>query len=98
VFKDIRFQARELNVLFYPEATINSKNFYGLFKAPDVFEMLCNSLISQPKECYTFIKNKEVPKIKDESQDLWLTILFIVLLMIAGFIVALMVYTRLIKI
>jgi hypothetical protein len=25
------------NILFYPEAVINGKNFYGLFKAPEVF-------------------------------------------------------------
>jgi len=29
--------SRELGVYFYPEATINDRNFYGLFKAPQVF-------------------------------------------------------------
>lgn len=25
------------DILFYPEATINKRNFYGLFRAPDIF-------------------------------------------------------------
>lgn len=37
VFKEVRFQATEQDILFYPEATINKKNYYGLFKAPDIF-------------------------------------------------------------
>lgn len=30
-------EAYRSDILFYPEATINGKNFYGLFKAPDIF-------------------------------------------------------------
>lgn len=29
--------SRELGIYFFPEATINDRNFYGLFKAPQVF-------------------------------------------------------------
>lgn len=25
------------DILFYPEASINGRNFYGLFRAPDIF-------------------------------------------------------------
>ena len=59
--------------------------------------MICNSLITQPKECYSFIKNKTSPQDLDKTDDLWLTVFFIVLLMTLGLLVALFVYTRLIK-
>lgn len=34
VFYWIVNEADEKNIIFYPEAVINGKNFYGLFKAP----------------------------------------------------------------
>lgn len=30
-------ESRNHSIFFYPEATINGRNFYGLFKAPEVF-------------------------------------------------------------
>lgn len=41
--------SRQLGVYFYPEATINDRNFYGLFKAPQVFQAICESLLTPPK-------------------------------------------------
>lgn len=29
------------DILFYPEASINGRNYYGLFKATDIFRMVC---------------------------------------------------------
>ena len=50
-----------MGIYFYPEASINDRNFYGLFKAPEVFEAICNSLIDPPSECIKFIKqNHEI--------------------------------------
>lgn len=49
IFYWVTNEADQNNILFYPEAIINGKNFYGLFKAPEVFEMICNSLTAQPK-------------------------------------------------
>lgn len=37
-------EAYEHDIMFYPEATINNRNYYGLFKAADIFNMLCSSL------------------------------------------------------
>jgi len=34
IFYLIANEADEKNIIFYPEAVINGKNFYGLFKAP----------------------------------------------------------------
>lgn len=34
-------EAYRSDILFYPEASINGRNFYGLFRAPDIFEMIC---------------------------------------------------------
>lgn len=33
ILKENAFEANELGIYFYPEATINNRNFYGLFKA-----------------------------------------------------------------
>lgn len=33
ILKENSFEANELGIYFYPEATINNRNFYGLFKA-----------------------------------------------------------------
>jgi predicted histidine transporter YuiF (NhaC family) len=76
---------------------INGKNFYGLFKAPEVFEMICSSLINQPKECFSYNKNKNSQQTTNKGDDLWLTVLLIILLMLVGFLTALFVYTKLIK-
>ena len=37
-------EAYKHDILFYPEVSINGRNFYGLFRAPDIFEMICQSL------------------------------------------------------
>ncbi len=49
-------ESKDASIFFYPEATINGRNFYGLFKAPEVFETICNSLLDPPQECIKFIK------------------------------------------
>ncbi len=86
------------NILFYPEAVVNGKNFYGLFKAEEVFEMICSSLISQPKECVQFMRNQSFSdETLDVEENLWLTVALIVLLMTVGFVLALVVYSRVIK-
>lgn len=86
------------NILFYPEAVVNGKNFYGLFKAEEVFEMICSSLISQPKECIQFMRNQPFSdETLDVEENLWLTVAMIVLLMTVGFVLALVVYSRVIK-
>lgn len=56
-------EAAEFGIFFYPEATINNRNFYGLFNAPEVFEMICHSLLSQPKQCYSFSRSKQTGEI-----------------------------------
>lgn len=33
ILRENSFEANELGIYFYPEATINNRNFYGLFKA-----------------------------------------------------------------
>ncbi len=86
-----------MGIYFYPEATINNRNFYGLFKAPEVFEAICNSLIDPPSECIKFIKQNHEINTKDEGEGMWKTVLLILLLMTVGFVVALLVYTKLIK-
>ena len=86
------------DILFYPEATINKRNFYGLFKAPDIFEMICESLETPPKECNTFLKNDRKTTFRDdESKGIWKTVLLILVFMAIAFLVALFAYTRLIK-
>lgn len=42
-------EAETSDIFFYPEATINGRNFYGLFRAPDIFEMICQSLENPPQ-------------------------------------------------
>lgn len=37
ILKSTALEANELGIYFYPEATINNRNFYGLFKASEVF-------------------------------------------------------------
>jgi hypothetical protein len=34
------------NILFYPDVIINNVNYQGELNAPDIFQMLCNSLSS----------------------------------------------------
>lgn len=97
ILRSQHFDASEAGIYFYPEATINSKNFYGLFKAPEVFEMICQSLLKQPKECYTFVKNTDTIDVNDESSNIWPTVMMIIALMTAGFLITLMIYTKLIK-
>jgi hypothetical protein len=42
-------EAYTADILFYPEASINGRNYYGLFRAPDIFQMVCQSLERPPK-------------------------------------------------
>ncbi len=98
MFYKMQAEAGMKNILFYPEAVINGKNFYGLFKAEEVFEMMCSSLISQPKECIQFMRNQSFSDERlDVEDNLWLTVATIVLLMSVGFVLALVVYSRVIK-
>lgn len=59
--------------------------------------MICDSLIRPPKECITFIKNKGEIDTGDESSSLWKTILWTLVLMTLGFLVALFIYTKIIR-
>lgn len=59
--------------------------------------MICESLLDPPKECITFIKNKDQVLTVDESTGLWKTILLTLFFMTLGFIVALCIYTRVIR-
>lgn len=59
--------------------------------------MICESLIDPPKECITFIKNKDQISTIDESTGLWKTVLLTLFFMTLGFIVALFVYTKIIR-
>jgi hypothetical protein len=82
-----------MGIYFYPEATINNRNFYGLFKAPEVFDAICDSLIDPPSGCSALSKNNEV----DQSSSIVGTILIILLVMTIGFFIALFIYTRIIR-
>jgi hypothetical protein len=97
ILKETAMESSELGIYFYPEATINNRNFYGLFKASEVFEMICDSLINPPKECITFIKNNNQIDTNGTSSGLWTTIFWTVLLLTLGFIVALIVYTKFLR-
>lgn len=89
-------EAFRTDILFYPEATINGRNFYGLFRAPDIFEMICESLEDPPTECHTFEKSDRTTTFgEDESKGLWKTIGLILVLMTISFFIALCVYTAL---
>ena len=37
IMEDFVSSAYSSDILFYPEASINGRNFYGLFRAPDIF-------------------------------------------------------------
>jgi len=97
ILKTTATDSTELGIYFYPEATINDRNFYGLFKASEVFEMICDSLLDPPKECITFIKNKDQISTVDESSGLWKTVLLTLLFMTVGFLAALFIYTKVIR-
>ncbi len=89
-------ESREMGIYFYPEATINSRNFYGLFKAPEVFEAICNSLLNPPTQCIQFIKQNHEVNVSEEGGVVG-RVFLILGLMTLGFVLALWVYTRLIK-
>lgn len=91
------YDSREASIFFYPDATINNRTFYGLFKAPEVFETICNSLISPPQSCTKFIKQIHQTRVQEEGDNTWKTILIVLLVMTGGFLVALFVYTRIIR-
>ena len=91
-------EAYKHDILFYPEVSINGRNFYGLFRAPDIFEMICQSLEDPPRECHSFIKSDRKESYgPDDSSGLWITVLQILTFMLITFLLALFVYTRLIK-
>ena len=62
-----------------------------------MFEMICDSLINPPKECITFIKNNNQIDTNDGSSGLWKTVLLTLLFMTLGFLVALFIYTKIIR-
>lgn len=59
--------------------------------------MICDSLLSPPKECITLIKNKDQISTNDESSGLWKTVLLVLLFMTVGFLVALFIYTKTVR-
>ena len=59
--------------------------------------MICDSLLTPPKECITFIKSRELVKTSDDNEGVWKTVLLTLFIMTFGFIVALLVYTRIIR-
>ena len=59
--------------------------------------MICDSLLDPPKECITFIKNKDQISTVDESSGLWKTVLLTLLFMTVGFLAALFIYTKVIR-
>jgi hypothetical protein len=59
--------------------------------------MICESLIDPPKECITFINNKDQVLTVDESSGLWKTVLLTLFFMTLGFLAALFIYTRIIR-
>ena len=91
-------EAYKHDILFYPEVSINSRNFYGLFRAPDIFEMVCQSLQSPPRQCHSFLKSDRKESYgPDDTNGLWMTVLQIIAFMLVTFLLALFVYTKLIK-
>ena len=86
-----------MGIFFYPEVTINGRNFYGLFKAPEVFEAICDSLIEPPSECVSFIKENHEDYYIDRTGSLWGTVFVILLVMTAIFLLALFIYTKIMK-
>jgi hypothetical protein len=59
--------------------------------------MICDSLLDAPAECITFGKNSSHVDVKDESSGIWKTVLLTLVFMTLGFLVALFVYTRIIR-
>lgn len=59
--------------------------------------MICDSLIDPPKECITFIQNKDQISTVDESSGLWKTVLLTLVFMTIGFLLALFIYTKIIR-
>ena len=94
--KEDAFNARDMGIYFFPEATVNMRNFYGLFKAPEVFEMICDSLLEPPKECLTFVKSDPVINIQDKT-NVWFTIFVVLSAMTIGFLIGLYIYTKIVR-
>lgn len=90
--------SQKSDILFYPEVSINNRNFYGLFRAPDIFQMICSSLESPPKECHSFQKSDHTETFgEDKSTGIWKTVFLIICAMLVLFFVVLFVYNRLIR-
>ena len=58
--------------------------------------MICDSLLKPPKQCLTFSKSDPVVSVED-STSVWLTVLITLGAMTVGFVVALLVYTKIIR-
>mgnify|MGYP003689930497 CR=1 FL=1 len=39
---------KDHGILLFPEAIVNNITYYGIFKAPEIFEMICQSLSDPP--------------------------------------------------
>lgn len=48
---------KDHGILLFPEAVINNITYYGIFKAPEIFEMICQSLEEPPSECFSMVKH-----------------------------------------
>ena len=98
VLEDFVTEKFNHDILFFPEVSINKRNFYGLFRAPDIFEMICKSLESPPRECHSFLKNDRKETFgPDDRSGLFMVIVKILALMLVTFLLALLIYTRIIK-
>lgn len=84
------------NVIFYPDVSINSINYQGELNAPNIFEMLCNSLYEEPAACKKEGAPAPGPLIVPEG-SLVPTILLILFLFVVGFFVLLVIYRRIIR-
>lgn len=96
VMRDWLELAARGNIIFYPDVTINNINYQGELSAPNIFEMVCNSLSEEPSACKKEIDVTPGPIVIPEG-SLVPTILLIIVLMSAGFFVLLIIYRRVIR-
>lgn len=83
------------NILFYPDVSINNINYQGELLAPDIFEMVCNSLVNMPSACLSTPPEPSIIPIPQGS--LLPTIALIIVLMTVGFFLLVVVYRRVIR-
>ena len=84
------------NIFFYPDVSINSINYQGELTAPNVFEMLCNSIYEEPEGCKKVDASSPGPLVVPRG-SLVPTILLILVLMVVGFFILLVIYRRIIR-